>query len=160
MSGGQQNEWAREVFRKHERRAEALEIASVESANLALKSLLLLNGGACIALLGFLASIFSANVQQQESARELAPFLAALSKFASGAGLAVFASSLAYLTNSAYARSLMTYDKKWEWPYVEANEKSKRDWRIGTYLNNVAIVVSIASLGMFVWGCIAIGFAY
>ncbi|MGT2468948.1 hypothetical protein ACVOMV_36425 [Mesorhizobium atlanticum] len=35
-----------------------MEAASIRSGNQALKALLLLNGGACIALLGFLAGTF------------------------------------------------------------------------------------------------------
>lgn len=96
------------------RRAEALEAASVESANQALKALLLLNGGACIAVLGFLASVFPAatlsgadgdfvsaflaNFRQGQSAPQIdaqilvADFLRALVWFSLGAGAAVVAS--------------------------------------------------------------------
>jgi hypothetical protein len=155
-----QRDWAREVFGNHDRRSEALERASIESANLALKGLLLLNGGACIAILGFLASIFSSDVQKNEIQALLSPFLVALNRFAWGAGLAVFASAIAYLANSSYARGNMAFTKKWEWPYVEENNSSKRNWRLAAVLNGVAIASGFWALGMFVWGCVAVGVAY
>ncbi|MBX3493648.1 MAG: hypothetical protein KF899_11855 [Parvibaculum sp.] len=157
---GDQNDWAREVFRNHDRRAEALETASVESGNLALRSLLLLNGGASIALLGFLASIFSSDTQQHANSEVLVAFLGALGKFAWGAALAVLAASLGYLTNSAYARSLMDRPKKWEWPYIEQTDSSKRTWSHGVWLNRLTIAACLGSLALFIWGCVEVGFAY
>lgn len=154
------NEWAREVFRNHDRRAEALESASIDSGNLALRSLLLLNGGASVALLGFLASVFSGDTEQQSHAEVLFAFLDALGKFALGSGLAVLAASLSYLTNSSYARSLMDRPKKWDWPYVEVTESANRTWALGVRYNRLTIFVCLASLGMFVWGCVDVGLAY
>lgn len=155
-----QRDWARVAFGNHDRRSEALERASIESANLALKGMLLLNGGACIALLGFLASIFSSDAQKEEILVLLSPFLVALNRFAWGAGLAVFASAIAYLTNSFYARGLMAVTKKWEWPYVEENKSSKRNWCLAVSLNWVATLSGLGSLAMFVRGCMAVGVAY
>ncbi|MDO8288768.1 MAG: hypothetical protein Q7T44_06070 [Parvibaculum sp.] len=154
------HDWAREVFGKHERRAESMEKASIESANLALKSLLLLNGGACIALLGFLASVFSSDAQYADKVSALQPFISALIKFTWGAAFAVLATAVAYFVNSYYARGLMAYDKSFEWPYVKSNDQADREWRIGSRLNLAAVLVAAVSMGMFVWGIISVSLAY
>ncbi|MFN4354774.1 hypothetical protein [Parvibaculum sp.] len=154
------HEWAKEVFRDHARRAEAMEASSIESANLALRALLLLNGGASVALLGFLASIFSSNHSSENQIEMLIPFIGALGKFAWGAGLAVLSAALAYLTNSLYARWLIGYDRQWDWPYVVETSAAKREWRFAMLLNWLAVFAGAGSLGMFIWGCIKVGVAY
>lgn len=81
----QQDAYARERFRDHDRRAEAMEAAAVESANQALKALLILNGGACVALLGFLAATFG----KPDLADQNLALLSALRLFGWGAAMAV-----------------------------------------------------------------------
>jgi hypothetical protein len=121
-----------------ERRAEALENASIESGNQALKALLLLNGGACIAILGFLSSTYTAPDLDTDRARLLEELIRSLGSFAWGAGSAVLASTVAYLTNSYYARALMS---------------SKRSqWRIAWAFNLVAVLAGTASLAWFACG--------
>lgn len=120
----QQDAYARERFRDHDRRAEAMEAAAVESANQALKALLILNGGACVALLGFLAATFG----KPDLADQNLALLSALRLFGWGAAMAVFASAIAYLCNSCYARGLMAYNKGWKWPYLSKTASSARNW--------------------------------
>lgn len=124
------------------RRAETMEAASIESANQVLKALFLLNGGACVAVLGFLASTFNADADT-DRARLIADMLASLRWFSMGAGCAVLASGLAYLTNSAYARGL-----------IDVNDR--KAWWWGMALNKVAVMVSIASFVLFCVGLLSI----
>tara|TARA_R110000868_G_scaffold69444_4_gene204458 strand:- start:285 stop:764 length:480 start_codon:yes stop_codon:yes gene_type:complete len=154
------HDWAREVFERHDRRAEALENASIEAGNLALKALLILNGGASIAVLGFLSSVYSSELDFTEKANAMLPFVSALQKFAIGAGLAVFASAIAYLANSFYARALMDYGRSFEWPYLSEGEESKSNWKWGVRFNNVVIVAALGSIAMFVWGVVSVGLIY
>lgn len=148
MTDTDNRDYARERFRDHDRRAEAMEAAAIGSGNQALKGLLLLNGGACIALLGFLAGTFEkANLTAQNIA-----LLAALRFFGWGAAAAVLASVTAYLCNSAYARGLMSQKKAWEWPYVTDTASSRRHWTAGMALNWIAVLEGAVSLGAFMFG--------
>ena len=100
-----------------------------------MKALLLINGGACVAILGFLASTVS-DPSNQDKARLTYAFVHSLLWFGGGAGLAVGTSCLAYLCNSAYARGLIEIESKW-------------NWRVGSILNWIAVVSGLASLACF-----------
>lgn len=100
-----------------------------------MKALLLINGGASVAILGFLASTISDSTTPHK-ARLTYAFVHSLAWFGGGAGLAVGASCLAYLCNSFYARGLIDLSSKW-------------DWRMGRYTNWAAIGFGLASLAAF-----------
>lgn len=120
-----------------EERAVALENAAIETANQGIKALLLLNGGASIAILGFLANVIGKDLDIR-SKHFLEAATNSLVFFSTGAGIAVFLTLLAYLANSAYAGHLQT--------------GSMSVWRFGRIVNWLAIVLSLASLGMFAFG--------
>lgn len=121
------------------RRAETLEGAAIESGNQALKALLLLNGGACVAILGFLASTLTNANSQGDGAKLTYAFVHSLSWFGSGAGFAVGASCLAYLCNSAYANGLADVESRWK-------------WRLGQIFNWLAVLSGLLSLSGFWFG--------
>ena len=79
--------------------------AATKSAETTLQALLLLNGGACVALLGVVASI-SANKDPQSLKEIIESLRGSLWWFAHGAGASVLASALGYLTNYCYAESV------------------------------------------------------
>lgn len=128
------------------RRAEAMEGAAIESANQALKALFLLNGGASVAVLGFLASTFSSETNT-DTGRLIADLVYALRWFSSGAGAAVLASCLAYLTNSFYSRGL-----------IDVNDT--KSWWWGLMLNRAAILISVVSFVLFWVGILSIRQVY
>jgi len=125
------DEWQEQITR----RAEALEGAAIDAGAQAMKALLLINGGAWVAILGFLASTIS-DPMSQNKARLTYAFVHSLVWFGGGAGLAVGASCLAYLCNSFYARGLIDLSSKW-------------DWQMGRYTNWAAIAFGLASLAVF-----------
>ncbi|MBY5360575.1 hypothetical protein HFO97_11440 [Rhizobium leguminosarum] len=92
-------------------RAERLEQSSIDAAVQGLKALLLLNGGACLAILTFLSAVFA----RTEPADVLLKrgLMQSLIAFAIGAGLAVFTSFFAYLANQAYAAHLRYGRDSW-----------------------------------------------
>ncbi|MBB3389162.1 hypothetical protein FHT82_001885 [Rhizobium sp. BK275] len=126
-------------------RFRALEGAAMEAAGQGLKALLLLNGGACVALLAFVAGTATSSSLQKEFIPLVTVTAHSLIWFASGAGFAVFACILAYLTNQAYANHLIT------------PEKSK--WRTGTWFNVAGLFTAFISLGCFAVGVGAIALA-
>jgi len=87
-------------------RADKLEEVSMAAANDGLKALLLLNGGACIALIGFLASLVSSEHFSPAQVALASGAIRSLIWFSIGAGLAVFTSFSAYLSNQSYSSHL------------------------------------------------------
>ncbi len=156
MQSDEQQVYVRERFRDHDRRAEAMEAAAIESANQVLKALLLLNGGACVALLGFLAATFG----KPDLADQNLALLSALKLFGWGAAAAVFASAIAYLCNSCYARGLVAYDKTWEWPYLNKSTGSTRNWTTALILNWIGVIAGATSLGLFMCGLYGLNGVY
>ncbi|QIB36868.1 hypothetical protein G3A56_01705 [Rhizobium oryzihabitans] len=123
-----------------EARADALEKASIDASVEGLKALLILNGGACIALLAFL----SATMGKEHTIKKEAAFVLgateALVFFAAGAFLAVVTCVFAYLANQAYSSHLR--DRNYYARY----------WGYGTAWTRAALVTTVLSLGGFGWG--------
>lgn len=122
-------------------RVARLEQASIDAAHEGLKSMLLLNGGSCVAVLGFLATVIKDTNATGFDALTRG-MMYSLLWFATGAGLAVFASLLSYLTNQAYVSAMLN---------------PKISWQRGGRYNLWGTITSLASLGAFAAGvcCIA-----
>ncbi|MGH0004089.1 hypothetical protein ACQU0X_28795 [Pseudovibrio ascidiaceicola] len=112
---------------------------AIDTANLAIKSGLIINGGAAVAVLGFLSSI----LKEQKSFNQLMPSAAdALMYFALGVALAVLALGLAYLTH---------YTALW---CINARGKSTEMLAKATkfLLHVFAVAAALAPIGLFVKG--------
>lgn len=112
----QQHEWKLEGFR-----------SVIESGQSALKSCILINGGASVALLAFAGHL----VEQKEPAIPVRSIALAMSAFVGGVFAGGLASGLTYLS---------------QWFFADDWEKT------GFALNISAIVAGLASLGCFCWG--------
>jgi hypothetical protein len=121
-------------------RAESLEKASIDASVEGLKALLLLNGGACIALLAFL----SATMGKEHTIAKEAAFVdgatAALVFFSIGAGLSVVTCVFAYLANQAYST------------HMRDRSAFPRHWTYGTVWTRFGLLSTMVALGMFFWG--------
>ncbi|CAN0653118.1 conserved membrane protein of unknown function [Nitratireductor aquimarinus] len=123
-----------------EKRADDLEKASIDASVEGIKALLILNGGACIALLAFLSSTIGkagASVSEQGF---IAGAKSALIYFAVAAGLSVVTCLFAYLSNRAYSTHLRS---RTEFP---------KHWTYGVRHNVVATSCACISLGLFFFG--------
>ncbi len=112
------------ALREHDRNIEQLRnfnTAAIDAANIAIRSLLLINGGASVALLAFVGAVESGN-------RELNSEVLAepIRQFALGVGLAVVTAILAYLVNHLDAVSTGSRMHTWEYPYVEETPHTKK----------------------------------
>jgi len=116
-------------------RAESLEQSSIDAASQGLKALLLLNGGACIAVLSFISSALSRETQANSLLNK--GMMQSLVFFSLGAGLAVFTSFFAYLANQAYAAHL---------------REARDSWKTGERWNLAGIACALLSLGCFFVG--------
>ena len=121
--------------------------AAITAANLALRMSLLLNGGAAISLLTFIGTLD----------HDKKPLVAGgLVWFAWGAAAAVAGIALAYLTNFCTAGIAGSKKQIWQWPFLEDTPAAKTYTRIKTIFHIAAIVVEVASLGLFIYGMLAV----
>jgi len=126
-------------------RFKALEAAAIESAAQGLKAMLLLNGGACVALLAFVGSLATSETLQPEFAPLVKVVARSLIWFATGAGSAVLACLFAYWANQAYSNHLMN--------------PGKSRWETGTRWTSVGGTCGIFSIACFAKGVLDIAFA-
>ena len=116
--------------------------AAIESGNLALKTLILLNGGAILSLLTFIGS----NSEKHKA------ISGALAWFALGVISAGFSVSAAYLTNYFTAASEAAKDRHLDRPFIKSNPKTERYLCYREIAHWGAIVSTAASLALFVVG--------
>jgi hypothetical protein len=115
--------------------------AAIAGANLALKTLLLINGGACVSLLTFVGTL-----------KDKADVARTLGWFASGVALACFGFLLSYVTHYAMVTTISSWTARDEYPYFHVGPRA-RFWRavkIGGH--GLAIVAGLASLIAFIIG--------
>lgn len=125
-------------------RAAMLERASIDAGKEGLKALLLLNGGACIALLSFLASTVGKQNLRAIEISLITGTTNALILFATGAGLAVLTCLLSYVTNQFLSS------------YIRDGKKNGNKLRFGKCTNRLGLIASTASLSAFFIGVFAI----
>lgn len=140
--------------REHDRNAEngvKQVLAAIEAGHHALRAILLINGGAAVALLAFIGAIAS-----KEGVSSVADLAASIQWFAFGVAATAAAIGMTYLVNHCYALSMRTMEHSWEHPYVKDTPKSERWERFGEVLNVMVILVALAALGLFVWGMLSV----
>lgn len=120
---------------------------AVANANATLRSLLLINGGAAVALLAFIGSLISANAVQLAPSIDL--LTAPLMWFAWGVAASVLGMAFAYLTNYSIAGHAFAL-------YGQEAASARRWLRSALTFQVLAVLVAIASLACFVLGILAI----
>jgi hypothetical protein len=123
--------------------------AAIDGANLSLRTLVIINGGAAIAILTFLGGVAS---KEKIDFVRVGMVADTLKWFASGVALAVLAMALAYLTHYSMAGVTASQLKIWEHPYVSDSSKSARWRRINLVFHVLAMLIAFGSLGLFVVG--------
>jgi len=116
-------------------RFKTFEAAAIEGAAQGLKALLLLNGGACVALLAFVGSTATSGSLRPEFVPLISAATSSLIWFAAGSGISVLACLFAYWTNQTYANHIIA--------------PAKTSWSSGTRLNAAASTLSVFSLASF-----------
>jgi hypothetical protein len=112
-----------------------LEAASLDAASNGIKALLVLNGGASIAILAFLAQALGKDGVSSEYAQLVREMVRSLAFFALGAGAAVLTTFFAYYANQQYVTSLLS-----------GGEVS---WRRGVVINIIGAMMALASLILY-----------
>jgi hypothetical protein len=130
-----------------------LDRAAIDAANAAVKSLLLINGGAVVALLGFIAALAGPTPEARSSIASLA---SPLMWFGGGVGVAVFAGLCAYLVHFCYASASLSQDQGWKHPYVTENKASKAWLIVGRVFHILGVLAAVAALSLFATGVIGV----
>lgn len=126
--------------------------AAIDSANLALRTLIVINGGAAVAVLTFLGGVAS---KDKIDFAKVGVVAGTIEWFAWGVALGVAGMALAYFTNYAMAgiagRKSLTYMH----PFVVENAKSTLWQKLNIVFHLFAIAAAIGSLILFMVGMLA-----
>ena len=124
--------------------------AAIDNANHALRTLILINGGAAIAILAFLGAVISSDTNQ--FADDIVVVTSPIAWFAWGVALATLGMAFAYFTNYCITTSIQEREHFYEHPYVRETDVSEKwgKWAIGLQVTATALAVS--SLGCFLFG--------
>jgi hypothetical protein len=100
--------------------------AAMESANIALKTLIVINGGAAITILTFLGGVAS---KEKIDVANVAPVAMTIRYFAIGVALTLAAMAFSYLTNYSMAGIELSRLKTYTHPYItEGPNTPRRKW--------------------------------
>jgi hypothetical protein len=125
---------------------------TIQSGNIALKACLILNGGACIALLSFCASIAN-QARKGDAVRQFFELAThSLKIFAITALFSAVAAGLGYIGNYCASEAVAAKEYGFEYPFVRDTDASAR-WRCRFDVVLVATVgMTVASYLLFAWG--------
>jgi hypothetical protein len=156
MSNDDPHSWAKRAHDRHDVWYGKLNEATIQSGTAAVRYAFLLNGGACLALLAFLANTLTATGLNVGQRALLSAILPTLGIFAWGALLSVIAAGGGYLVNRCAVEGNYRYKLTYEHPYVTRTRATDIWLGISNVLTVVVILVVLGSLGLFVAGLITI----
>jgi hypothetical protein len=126
--------------------------AAMESANMALRTLVLINGGAAVAVLAFLGAVAA---KDKINFSKIGDVAFTIRYFAIGVALACAGMALAYFTNYFMAGVETHKDRTYVHPFVSDNDKTKRMKRFNTVFHVFSFLCALSSLILFVVGMYA-----
>lgn len=146
-----------EMQRYHDKMDEAIKFnsdAGIQLGLATLKGVLLINGGAAVAMLGFAASLVNVG---DKAIVKIDALSDPITWFAYGVAVSVIACALGYLSLHLSLIGLNSVTRIRKHPYNEENTKSKCYHKIANVINFMAMIVVIASIVLFVCGVISVG---
>ena len=156
------HKWHEELKRREAERAHDKEFdfsqkvneSVITGANIALRTALLINGGAAGVLLAFVGNLYAKN--PEAIGKKIGDLVSPLMWFAWGVVFASSAISLAYFVNYTIVAQSAKKDRVWSHPYVVESKKSKR-WKWASIaLHILTVLVGVGSLVFFIIGMLAI----
>lgn len=130
--------------------------AAIDAGKEAIKAAILLNGGACVALLSFLA-VISSRESSRVSLSLVQPTKASLACFAVGLLLAAIGSCMAFVSFTCGANSQAHHDLRDEYPFTFSNRKSEWLHRFSLITVTLAVAAILTSYGLFAYAVLTIG---
>jgi hypothetical protein len=121
--------------------------AAFQSGQLALRTVVLVNGGAAVAVLFFLSTIAA-----RVSVVQISVVASSLLWFVAGITCGLMALTCAYLTNLYDANVGTSLSQTWEYPYNQPGRYTHYFVRLSRFVHILAILAGTASLLLFVVG--------
>jgi hypothetical protein len=121
-----------DAIRVHDRTyrvSEALREATIKAGEVAIKTLMLVNGGAAVSMLAFIGGLVG---QGRVTVKQMTDVSGSLLWFAAGVALAVVALAFSYVTNYAHVGLLRSRIHTWQDPYVKDGPTTSR-WGVVEY---------------------------
>jgi hypothetical protein len=161
--GGELDErakWNREDAHRahaaHDAARTVLTQASITSAQSAVQTAVLINGGAAAAMLAFIGGLATQGKITSEQMNQVG---GSLLWFVWGAALGGIAMALAYLTNRTDLEKMGSVQKLWEQPYI-TNTRAARWWRVATNcFLSMSLIATSASIILFIMGMVDVRYA-
>jgi hypothetical protein len=132
----------------------ATNLATIESGNLALRYAVLINGGAAIAILGFISAL--AGQGKVSVGPNLTPIAFPLTYFALGVAAATLGMGFTYFANLSITYLANSLQRIWKHPYSEATESTAQWLKRAEFCRWTAVLLATASLGLFIWGMLSV----
>ena len=126
--------------------------AAYTNATFAFRTLILINGGAAIAILAFVGSLISSDVNPDDLTALTAPLM----WFVVGIVAVGFSVAGAYFTNYCVSTAIGRDTLTWEHPYIERNENSEAWYWRAQLFQYFAVAAAFASLTCFIFGMMQI----
>jgi hypothetical protein len=128
--------------------------AAIGIGNIALRTAVLINGGAAIAVLTFTGGLV--NSGKLALGPQLTQVTAPLIWFAVGVAIATFAMGLGYVVNYSNAGIISSRDRTYISPYFKETDTTKRWRKSSTTCTILALASAAISLALFVWGMLEV----
>lgn len=141
-----------QAIRAHERfyrLSDRNDDATVASGTLALRSLMLINGGAAVALLAFVGTLAT---NDAKNSFDLLVITGPLMWFVWGVALSVLAIGLVYCTNYCMSCRDVNVKLTWKHPFIKKND-NYRYWHVAVVVFQIFTYLSgVGSLVCFIYG--------
>jgi hypothetical protein len=134
---------------KHDQFIESTNRATIENGQLAIRTFVLVNGGAGVSVLAFIGSLAT---EDKIKLDQLSNVASALIWFALGVAAAMVSLGFSYFTNYLAVTHAGSMQKKWEHPWITDGSQTGR-WAIAAETcKAIAIVFAVFSVVLFVVG--------
>jgi hypothetical protein len=151
------DEIRREAERAHDKQDEffhSVNKAAIDISQVALRTAVLINGGAAIAVLAFIGNLTSGG---KVPLNKLADVAVSLESFAWGVAIGALATAFAYFTNYTMAGYAASFDKTFVYPYTVA-DKHTPTWKwVNHAIHFVTVLLGLGSLALFICGMLSVG---
>ena len=145
-----------EAQRAHDRQAQLHQTyfeAASKSAEVAVKTSVLVNGGAAVAVLGLMGAMLGKDIL---TVKQVADISSSLMWFASGVGAGITALAFIYLMNYSSAARTRWQRRIYETPFVRETPRSWAMRQVYTIAHIIAVAVAVGSVALFIYGVLAV----
>ena len=127
--------------------------SAVKTGESAVKTVLIMNGGAVVATLTFFAALVDKSAFKATKMENLAD---GLLWFTLGVAFASIATGAAYFTNLFIALGAGSQELRWEWPFIKFTEKTNRYNCISEFFRVVAVLATCGGILTFIIGIVSL----